>query len=91
MFACVAVVVVVVAGGIGQRDIRDSARSSPVGCIVERISLGSLRQSLRITVALSLILVLFSISYGVPISQSVSMYSLIYYEQRSLRDRSTTR
>ena len=59
--------------------------------IVERISLGSLRQSLRITVALSLILVLFSVSYGVPISQYVSMYSLIYYEQRSLRDRSTTR
>ena len=58
---------------------------------VERISLGSLRQSLRITVALSLILVLFSVSYGVPISQYVSMYSLIYYEQRSLRDRSTTR
>ena len=58
---------------------------------VERISLGSLRQSLRITVALSLILVLFSVGYGVPISQYVSMYSLIYYEQRSLRDRSTTR
>ena len=38
---------------------------------VERISLGSLRQSLRITVALSLILVLFSVGYGVPI---VSMY-----------------
>ena len=58
---------------------------------VERISLGSLRQSLRITVALSLILVLFSVGYGVPIfSQYVSMYSLIYYEQRSLRDRSTT-
>ena len=49
--------------------------------IVERISLGSLRQSLRITVALSLILVLFSVGYGVPISQYVSMYSLIYYEQ----------
>ena len=59
--------------------------------VVERISLGSLRQSLRITVALSLILVLFSVGYGVPISQYVSMYSLIYYEQRSLRDRSTTR
>ena len=58
---------------------------------VERISLGSLRQSLRITVALSLILVLFSVGYGVPISQYVSIYSLIYYEQRSLRDRSTTR
>ena len=58
---------------------------------VERISLGSLRQSLRISVALSLILVLFSVGYGVPISQYVSMYSLIYYEQRSLWDRSTTR
>ena len=63
----------------------------PCNVIVERISLGSLRQSLRITVALSLILVLFSVGYGVPISQYVSMYSLIYYEQRSLRDRSTTR
>ena len=64
---------------------------SPTAICVERISLGSLRQSLRITVALSLILVLFSVGYGVPISQYVSIYSLIYYEQRSLRDRSTTR
>ena len=59
---------------------------------VERISLGSLRQSLRITVAtLSLTLVLFSVSYGVPSSQYLSIYSLRCYEQQSLRDRYTTR
>ena len=47
---------------------------------VERISLGSLRQSLRITVATLTDPHVILLGYGVPISQYVSMYSLIYYE-----------